>query len=62
MEYKDQLKEAERILDKINAVRQPDGEVQKRLDELELFVAYLTVFSLIGWVILVIYIVWSFIR
>ena len=35
MEYEDQLKEAERILDKMLAARQPDDETLKRLDALE---------------------------
>jgi hypothetical protein len=56
MGYEDQLKEAERILDKMNAARQPNREVQKRLDELETIVTWLAVFSELGWLMLLIHV------
>ena len=35
MGYEDQIREAERILDKMNAARQPDSGILKRLHDVE---------------------------
>lgn len=56
MGYEDQLRQMERIVDKMNAARQPSGDVQKRLSELEEIVVWVTVFCIVGWVILLIHI------
>ena len=47
MGYEDQIREAERILDKMNAARQPDNGTLKRLHDLEVMAAILSVTCLI---------------
>jgi hypothetical protein len=57
MGYEDQLRQAERIIDKINAGRQPDGEVMKRLKDLEETVAVFVALCLIEGVVLAILVI-----
>lgn len=55
MEYEEQLKQAERIIDKLNAGKEPSPELEERINVLEKDLTFLWILSTVEGLVIVAY-------